>query len=136
MREVYNAQNHPPKVKVVCTVEEGRTRQADKDACDINKIVSRYEKTGVVPAIRQGWYADVSSIGDYTAVVNRVKEVERVFNQLPASMRANFDNEPSLFLDYLANNPGGLDELGIKEEPSEAPEPAGVEGGEEPPVGP
>lgn len=50
------------------TVGESRTRQADALSCDINHIVNRFHRTGMLPPARhQGAYADVTRLqGDLT----------------------------------------------------------------------
>lgn len=48
----------------------GRTHQSFAEDCDINTIVQRYERTGVMPPARQGVYADVSGFsGDMTEML-------------------------------------------------------------------
>lgn len=108
------------------------TRQSEADAADINKIMARYEKTGVLPVSqREALFIDVSEMGDYRSAVEQVELVNEYFRQLPAKVRAEFDNEPARLLDFMSDpaNEGRARELGLveKEEPS---------AGSVPPVGP
>jgi len=98
----------------------GRTKQAHKDECDVNKIVKRFEKTGVLAhtAARQAAYGDFSPI-DYREAVEIVMKAEEAFSQLPAKVRYRFNNDPQAFLD-ACENPEYRDELealGLIEKP-------------------
>lgn len=100
------------------------TRQADKDACDVNQIMKRYEKTGEMPAFAtRGFFADVSEIGDFRGVQEKMLMAGEIFAQLPPKKRAEFNNDVAEFLDY-ASNPANFDslvELGVVEGPAPAP---------------
>lgn len=120
----YDKVNRPPKVPFK-EYGPGRTRQSEAKACDINNIISRYKKTGVLPpASRQGLFMDVSQVGDYREAVTRVNMAQTAFMQLPAKVRSKFDNDPALFLDFCSD-PGNREEmveLGLIEDVSgEAP---------------
>lgn len=107
-----------------------RTKQAMKDECDINNIMKRYKTTGLITHVKQnpGEYADVSEVSDYRTSLNRIKNAEKNFSRLPATLRARFDNNVADFLDF-ASNPDNLEEmtkLGIipkGKEPAAAPAP-------------
>lgn len=110
----------------------GRVRASMKDECDINRIMSRYAKSGLVTHLAAGKprYMDVSDVGDYRSLVERVARAEKVFLRLPAKVRASFQNSAAVFLDAVAD-PGRrpeLEALGVLE-PSKPPEGAGEGGG-------
>lgn len=76
------------------------TEQSHKDACDINKILERYAKTGSLPV-----YADlVPKSGDFTNVTDfhtaqcLVADAVSMFNDLSAEIRLSFDHDPGKFL--------------------------------------
>lgn len=79
-----------------------RTKQAFKDECDINKILARFTKTGVINFTQQNEprYGDCTGM-EYTAAMNKVAAARSLFNEMPAELRARFDNEPALFLDFV-----------------------------------
>lgn len=114
--------NRPPPV-VSGPYGKGRTKQALAKEADINVIMARYDKTGVIPVSkRQGFYADVSTMGDYRAVMERVQEAAEFFWQQPAELRAEFKNDPALFLDYVSNaSEDDLREKGLLEAEGENP---------------
>lgn len=90
---------------------ESKTRQADLDSADINKIVKRFERDGIVPLNeRSGLYLDVSEVGDYRSALELVRKADEYFAQLPAESRAMFGNDPAQFLDVV-NDPTQLELL-------------------------
>lgn len=86
---------------IVCE-EETRTKQSFKDECDINNILSKYAKTGIVNHINQseGQYGDFSSEQDYQKALNIVIEAQNTFASLPAEVRDKFANDPAQFLKF------------------------------------
>lgn len=108
------------KVKPGVIVFEGQslTKQSFKDETDINRIVARVLKTGVVPGTaKQGVFADVSSLGDYRASLHMVRDAEVAFAALPSKVRDRFDNDPVKLVTFLQdpqNRPQAV-ELGLIE---------------------
>lgn len=87
------------------------TKQCFRDECDINNIVNRFTKAGVLPpAPINGVYGDFSEIGSYQEALMKVQQVDDMFDALPAKLRSRFDNNPALFLDFI-DNPDNHDEL-------------------------
>jgi len=78
-------------------------QQHAKDECDINKLMSRYEKHGVIDHVARGQptFADVSEAVDYQTAVNVVKSADTAFRALPASLRALYDNDPHALLEAI-----------------------------------
>lgn len=106
-----------------------RTKQANKDECDINSIMRRFEKDGVVDHVNkvQGRYGDYSEIpGDYHAACNLVIEAQEMFLTIPAEIRAKFKNDPGEFLDFALDeeNRDELKKLGLLKTtaPAETPQ--------------
>lgn len=116
---------------------KSRTKQADALETDVNKIVARYRNTGHIPNDgRQPQYGDFSNVGSYLDAMNRVREAQAQFDDLPAHVRAHVDNDPAKFLDmvYDPERRTEWEELGLVEEqtppdtppetkPPEPPEP-------------
>lgn len=124
-QEIFSAYNPPPKVKLD-TGTETPTRQSEKDACDVNQIVMRFERTGLLPQDRRAaLYMDVSDVGDYRTALERVRAADTLFSQLPAKVRAEFGNDAAAFLDFCSD-PGNRErmaELGLIEAKDQAPPP-------------
>lgn len=106
----YSQVNRPPKVLCTC-LEKGRTRQSEAKACDVNRIVAKYHKTGIIPVSqRPALYADVSQMGDYRSALEQVQKADEAFMALPSKLRARFENDPAAFLDFCSD-PGNRDEM-------------------------
>lgn len=132
------------RTRVIAKVpEDSKAQQHMADECDINKIMEKYEKTGLVTHVNrfQGDYSDyLDTPEDLHDAMNRVIEAENMFMTLPAKVRARYDNDPAKFLDFVdkaddkALNEAGLlpnelyahiearnAEKGAKQQKSEAP---------------
>lgn len=109
--------------------EKSKTKQSFKDETDINLILEKYVKTGLInhEPSNPGQYGDFSNVVDYQSACNAVLEVERNFMQLPAQARARFQNDPGQFLEFI-QDPKNLEEaqkLGLVElKKSAEPSPA------------
>lgn len=81
------------------------TKQSFADDTDINNIMRKYEKTGILPDLSQKQYdfMDVSSGFDYHECANRIHEVDGIFMALPAQIRSQFDNDAGQFLNFIAD---------------------------------
>jgi len=76
------------------------TKQSERSSCDINKIVQKYVKTGVMPHVRSAvaQYVDAAMLPDYQSALNTVLDSQETFLALPAKVRAHFQNDPALFV--------------------------------------
>lgn len=124
--QVENDLPYEPILKYEQTTES-MTKQEFKDECDINRIVARFEKTGLVNHLAQGvpQFADVSQMGDYRSALHTVMEAEEWFMGLPAKVRAQFRNDPAELLDAMHDQSrhAELIELGILEAAEGPPSP-------------
>lgn len=106
-------------------------KQEFKDECDINFIMRKYRTSGQVTHIAQnrGRFADVSEVGTYQDAISRVRDTHSFFMKLSASVRAGFDNDAALFLDWIADpaNREDVAKMGLEETLAfEAPEPVTI----------
>lgn len=101
------------------------TQQSQTESTDINIIMERWTQHGVVPTHVNSMaasYGDFAGIGGYQEMLNRMKEADRRFLELPSKVRARMGNDPAVLLDFIGN-PENLEEaqeLGIL--PSPEPE--------------
>jgi len=99
---------------------ESRTKQQFKEECDINTIMKKFEKTGLINHIKEGGtYGDFTNVSDYHAALNQVIEADEAFMTLPASTRKKFDNDAAkmiAFLDDSKNDEEAI-KLGLKPKP-------------------
>lgn len=117
-----------------CSKDEKITKDSFKDECDINVIMARYARTGVLPEnYRQPVYADVSEVPSYMEALDVVRQAEDAFYALPAQARLECGNDPAVFVDRLrsdaewAKKHGLLAESEAKAAPLASPAPQGAE---------
>ena len=86
------------------------TEQNHKAACDVNNIMARYTKTGVMEHVRafEPVYSDTTT-DDYQNSMNVVADAKTMFEELPSSIRRHFGDDPSEFLEFCttADDPVG-----------------------------
>jgi len=86
---------------------KSKTIQSDMDAADINKIMARFEKTGVFidaqGVERKPMFGDFSEVADYHTQLSAIRRVDAAFLALPAEVRNRFDNDAEKLLRFLEN---------------------------------
>jgi len=82
--------------------DEGATHQSFKDECDINNIIKKYKRTGVLTHVTSavGQYGDYSSVPDFHEAMNIVARAQQEFELLPAALRKRFANDPAQFFGF------------------------------------
>lgn len=87
------------------------TVQSMSEDADLNIMLKRFKVTGQMPeTVRLPQYGDFSGITDFQSALNAVIEAEDNFLELPAELRARFQNNPQLLLDFV-ENPGNIAEV-------------------------
>lgn len=82
--------------------EKGRTKQSFKDECDINSIMAKYQKTGVLDFTRKNEPRYGDCVGhEFNSAMLVVAQGKTMFHELPSSIRAFFENDPARFLDFV-----------------------------------
>ncbi len=117
------------RVVVDCSKDKVLTKQSFKKETDINTIMAKFVKTGIITpdalAKRQGTFADVSEIGDFHECLMQIDAAKAAFMTLGPQLRSRFHNEPAELLDFCKNpeNKEEAIELGIisKPEPTATP---------------
>lgn len=81
------------------------TQQHMAEECDINYIVERFGVTGQLPEppAHTPTYGDFTGISDYRQALDAVMAADDAFMALPAKIRARFDNDPALFVDFCSS---------------------------------
>lgn len=94
--------------------EPGRTKQAFKDDCDINKILYKFEQTGTVSHLQrfEGHYGEFATY-DLLEAERRLARGRAIFNDLPAELRREFHESPAEFFKFVnaPENVGRLHEV-------------------------
>jgi len=101
---MYSRFNLPPR-RPVMNDEPSMAQQHFKDECDINQIMARYQRTGILtenPGSSRPLFGDFSDVSDFQSAQNAILDVHDSFMSLPSSIRARFDNDPGLLLDFLS----------------------------------
>lgn len=92
----------------------GRTRQSEKDACDVNLIIAHHRRGGVTAHVQQRVAAyGFAPATTFHECMNEVRKAQETFDLLPASTRAFFANDPGRFVDFVSDpkNMAKLQEL-------------------------
>ncbi len=113
----------------VAFVGDGRAKQSFKDECDVNNIMKRYARDGLLDHVKAfgGDYADVAGVGTFHENCEAVLRARGMFDSLPAAIRSKFRNDPGEFLAFANDeeNAEEMRELGLL--PPERPEEPAVE---------
>lgn len=77
--------------------------QSFKESSDINVIVDKAKRTGVLAHINNNaqFYADMTDF-DYEGAKNKIAQTNSAFYELSSELRAEFDNDPAKFLTTVA----------------------------------
>ena len=108
------------KQKVTITTLDARTEQCHRDECDINKIIAKYDRTGVLNHVNdfEARYEDLTGL-DYQTMLNTVANANSMFEGLPSEIRNQFANDPANFISFMddENNNEQMYEMGLKSRP-------------------
>lgn len=121
-----------PRVQTV-NDEPSKTVQSDAELGDVNAVMDRYRRTGIVAGLNEveKEYRDVTTFSDFADVMRHARAAEEEFMKLPSKVREMFNHDAMQWLD-TAHDPEKrqalLDKGLIVADPSlvEAP-PASVE---------
>lgn len=108
------------------------TRTEFAEECDVNALMARYEKTGeMIPGRvqREPRYLDLSDVPDLHQAMSVLHAAEAAFNDLPAMVRRQFENDVQEFVRF-AEDPANLDQLrqwGLAKPAEPDPEPLKVQ---------
>ncbi len=104
-----------PRVRV-SPVGKSRTKQSFREESEINNIMARYVKTGIVDHLSKfgGDYGFATDV-DFHSAMNIVVKADQMFDALPAEIRRRFNGDPGEFLEFVQNpeNQEELIELGL-----------------------
>ncbi|WNK13315.1 MAG: internal scaffolding protein [Microvirus sp.] len=94
------------------------TKQEFKDECDINHIMAKFAKTGLIDHVNKypGGYGDFTNQPtDYQSALNQVIQAEEMFLSLPSGIRTQFQNDPGQFLAFAEDprNETKMRDLGL-----------------------
>ncbi len=108
-------------------VGKSLTKQSFRDETEINNILAKYAKTGLVDHVNKfgsAQYGDMPNQADFHEAMNLVTSAQAMFAELPAELRKDFGNDPAKFLEFVSD-PESHDEMvemGLIPTPAPAPE--------------
>jgi len=107
--------------------DESRTQQHMLAETDVNNIMAKYQKTGILTHVARyaGEYGDFSGVPDYKTGLEMVMAADEMFSSLPSSIRERFGNDPAKFINF-ATNPDNIEDLrklGLAPPEAEPPKP-------------
>lgn len=124
---IFKTRFNPHAPRKYATKQEGEslTQQQFKAECDVNNILAKYRRTGMLTHIQkhQGNFGDFSSIEDYQTSLGKLMQAQQSFESLPSELRAKFENDPAKLISYLSDEKNNAEavKLGLKIE-RKAPE--------------
>lgn len=110
------------------------TQQHFASEADINTIMARYQRTGILvdplnPGTRKAQFGDFGSVMEYQESMNLIIAAQEAFDELPAVVRKRFNNDPAEMLAFLEDDSNrdeavrlGFIEAEEKTEPAKAGE--------------
>lgn len=114
--------------------QKSLTVQSEKDECDVNILMERYAKTGVITMNQaQPRFMDVTDAPTFQEALHIVQQANDAFASLDAKIRREFDNDPVKFLEFIGDekNHDRALELGLIEakqaQPKQVDAPAATE---------
>lgn len=124
------------RVRPVVNTGPGLTKQSHKDETNVNLILRRYQKTGMINFVnsQKGAYMDTDPI-EFQDAMNMIIQANNMFESIPSGIRKRFSNDPKEFYEFLHNpeNEEEMIRLGLatakipapvpEPEPEPAPEP-------------
>ena len=116
---------HAPRTYAFQTTGESMTQQQFKAECDVNNILAKYKRTGMLSHIQkhQGNFGDFSSVEDYQTSLGKLMQAQQSFESLPSELRAKFENDPAQLISFFSSDKNDAEaiKLGLKIE-RKAPE--------------
>lgn len=115
---------------VVVNPGKSLTKQSFAKELDVNRIVKKYQQTGVLQKAHdfEAVYGQFDSL-DLRDYIEKVDAARDLFQEVPSDIRAKFNNDPGLFIDYATDEANmkqmvdwGLAEMPESQVYSELPE--------------
>lgn len=91
---------------------EPMTEQHHKDEVDINRVLAKADKTGLLTHVQKAkaMYGDFTEVNEYQTSLNLVNKAQGAFMDLPSKIRKRFNHDPGEFLEFVTN-PANLEEM-------------------------
>ena len=86
--------------------DDGRTKQAFKDQCDINKMLAKAQTAGSLSHLLkypEPIYGEFDGEFDLLTAQERIEKATAIFADLPSEIRNEFQNDPLKFVKFAGN---------------------------------
>ncbi|WNK12788.1 MAG: internal scaffolding protein [Microvirus sp.] len=101
----YDTDKVSEETGLTCTEEESLVQQQFAEETNINEIVRRFGITHELPHNpRMPSYGDFTGVTDFQSALHAVQQAENDFAQLPAAVRARFQNDPQELLQFISDD--------------------------------
>ena len=92
------------------------TEQSHKKECDVNEIIKKYDRTGLINHVAkfEAKFGDLRGV-DFKNAMDLVTRSQAMFDGLPSEIRSRFNNSPQFLLQFMEdpkNRPEAI-ELGL-----------------------
>lgn len=114
--------NYSPRsrVQLAFPESEGRTKQSHAEESNINIILAKYIKTGILEHVKEHTsnYGFATS-DDFHTSMNIILKAQDMFDDLPSATRKKFANRPENFLDFVQDpkNEQEMFDMGLSHTP-------------------
>lgn len=80
------------------------TEQAHKRECDINEIIKKYDKTGLILHVSkiEAQFGDLTG-RDFKTMNDKVANMKSQFELLPVEIKKEFEQSPAKLLEFMEN---------------------------------
>lgn len=97
--------NHSPREFAFTCEGESLTQQQFIEECDVNNILAKYKRTGLVThlAKHSGNFGDFSNVDDYQTSLSKIMQAQQSFEMLPSELRSKFGNDPGKLIEFMAD---------------------------------
>lgn len=106
------------RVQLVTPADAVGAKQSFKTECDINFIIEQFQTKGAITHFntRQPQYGYAEAV-EFREALDIVKKGQELFQALPSSLRARFENDPAQFLEFVQDPANGEEmvALGLRE---------------------
>ena len=109
----FHTRFEPPKSPSLTFSKPSITEQSHKRETDINAIVSKYRRTGILGTgsqVRDMFFGDFSQVTDYHTAQTAIANAKEKFMSLSSDVRKAFGNDPGKLLQALSDE-AQLDKL-------------------------
>lgn len=110
-KKLYFSSNHdelPTELRFdTHPVGKSLTVQSEHDETDVNLIIAKYNKFGILPELKNSepYFTDevIEYYGDFHTHTQKIKAAENYFNSLPSELREYFDNSVNKLAIWITN---------------------------------